>query len=274
MTVDKPDPTPHATAIPSVARRLVILVIGLVFAIHTFLVFVWISPVNPFRDAVGPKNVSSYINNPVFDFEQSWSVFAPTPRRGGENVRIRAFIGKPGSKNGTVTDWYDITADEDQRIKYLVNPSSIHSATRRLGGNINKAMGAYNAAQKRVVAANFVMTPRSKMVTALDQTNTHGVQGRLNNEDYVRNDEMLTRFGTMYAIARWGKGVSMVQFLVGHRTVPNFTSRNDVNFLDVPFHYNKIGWRKAIPGSADAQAAFNGYVDQAPAKSPAKKDGE
>ena len=46
-------------------------------------------------------------------------MFAPTPRRGGENVQVRAYNGE----TGTTTDWFDITADEDERI--------LHVPTRR-----------------------------------------------------------------------------------------------------------------------------------------------
>ena len=97
-----------------------------------------------------------------------------------------------------------------------------------------------------------------------------------NIQQYIDNDNMLTRFGTMYATARWGKGVTAVEFQVGHRSVPNFTKRNEINFLDVPFTYYRVGIRKAMPGNADAQAAFDGYVKKAPAPKSTKssKDGE
>lgn len=264
--MDQPEPSPHATSIPSAPRRSIILALVAVAVVHSFLVMLWVMPVNPFRDAVGEKRLNSYINNDVFPFEQSWSVFAPTPRRGGENVVIRAFIGKPGSKTGHLTDWFDITADEDQRIKYLVNPSRFHSATRRLGGNVNAAMAQFSLTQKRLVAANFVTTPRKELATYLYKTNTRGDAGKLNIIGYLRNDEMLTRYGTMYATARWGKGVSLVEFRVGHRTVPNYSLRTKVNFLDVPFTYYLVGWRAAMPGNHDAQAAFDGYVKKATAK--------
>ena len=261
---------------PSIGRRVVVIAIGVVLAIHTALITIWIQPSNPFRDAVGGDHLYSYINNKVFPLEQSWSVFAPTPRRGGENVKVRAYYGKPGSKNGRVTEWFDITADEDQRIKYLVNPSRFHSATRRLGGNINSTVGTFNEKQKLLVAGHLYTSPRSKLKDLLKQANTRGLVGLANIDQYIDNDEMLTRFGTMYATARWGKGVSAVEFQVGHRSVPNFTKRNELNFLDVPFTYYRVGIRKAMPGNSDAQAAFDGYVHKAPASKSKKssKDGE
>jgi hypothetical protein len=271
--VEEPKASRHATPIPSIGRRLVIVVIGVVFAVHTFLVTLWVMPPNPFRDAVGGENLHTYINNDVFPFEQSWSVFAPTPRRGGENVKIRAYYGEPGSKNGRVTEWFDITGDEDKRIKYLVNPSRFHSATRRLGGNINSTVGQFNEQQRLVIAGALYTSPRSELAKLLVRYNTKGLVGNANIGQYLDNDVMLTRYGTMYATARWGKGVSAVEFQVGHRSVPNFSKRNDINFLDVPFTYYRVGIRKAIPGNADAQAAFDGYVHKAPAAK-SSKDGE
>ncbi len=261
---------------PSIGRRVVIIGFGVVLAIHTALITIWIQPNNPFRDAVGGEHLSTYINNNVFPFEQSWSVFAPTPRRGGENVKVRAYYGKPGGKDTRVTEWYDITADEDQRIKYLVNPSRFHSATRRLGGNINSTVGQFNERQRLLVSRPVYTSPRSALTKLLVKFNTKGLVGQANIKQYIDNDEMLTRYGTMYATARWGKGVTAVEFQVGHRSVPNFSKRNEVDFLDVPFTYYRVGIRKAMPGNADAQAAFDGYVNKAPATKSenSSKDGE
>lgn len=268
--------SPHAIPLPSIGRRVVIIAIGLGFALHSFLVTLWVMPPNPFRDAVGGENLAHYINNHYVPLEQSWSVFAPTPRRGGENVKVRAYYGKPDSKNVRVTEWFDITADEDQRIKYLVNPSRFHSATRRLGGNINSTVGQFNDQQRLLIAKPVFTSPRSDLTKLLLKYNTRGLVGQANIQQYIDNDDMLTRFGTMYATARWGKGVTAVEFQVGHRSVPNFTKRNEINFLDVPFTYYRVGIRKAMPGNADAQAAFDGYVKKAPAPKSTKssKDGE
>lgn len=257
-------PTRHATTVPPASRRTVVLMVALVAIIHSFLVMLWVMPVNPIRDAVGNQRLTSYINNRAFPFEQSWSVFAPTPRRGGENVLIRAYLGDYKSDTGRLTEWFDITTNEDQRIKYLVNPSRFHSATRRLGGNVNSAVGSFTPLELKIVGANFVQTPRTTMIKQLAAANTRGVVGEGDILSYARNDDMLTRFSTMYATARWGRGVSLIQYRVGHRSVPPYINRKDINFLDVPYSYYTFGLRKAMPGSAQAQAAFEAYVAKAP----------
>ena len=235
-------PTRHATELPSAGRRAVVVVIALVFAVHSALVTVWVMPSNPIRDGAG--RVDAYVNNGFVPFEQSWSVFAPTPRRGGENVHVRAYDGE----TGTTTDWYDITADEDERILHVPNPSRIHAVTRRLGGDVNAQLPGLTEAQVDLISSD---------------SPSHDQLVRRLPDDLVRVDEMLTRFATMYA-ARWDDRVSMVQVRIGHRSVPAFAKRDRVDLVEVPFTYQTIGWRKPVYGDAAAQAAFDGYVDRAP----------
>jgi hypothetical protein len=258
-------PTRHAVQLPSGRRRALVWVIALVAVAHSFLIMVWDMPANPIRDAVGQQRLANYITNDYFPFEQSWSVFAPTPRRGGENVVVRAFIGDPKTGEGKLTNWFDVTSNEDARIKYLVNPSRIHSATRRVGGNINAAMPKFSVQQQLLTRQNYVETSPGVLYQRLAKLNTTGAAGRENLIGYARNDNMLTRFLTMYATARWGKGITMIQFKIGHRSVPNYSRRHDENFLDVPFTYYTFGFRRAVPApNHDAQAAFDRYAPKAP----------
>lgn len=238
-------PTRHAAELPSAGRRAVVLVIGLAFAVHSFLVMVWVMPTNPIRDVIGADRVQAYVENDIVAFEQSWSVFAPTPRRGSENVHVRAYDGE----TGTTTDWYDITADEDARILHVPNPSRIHPVTRRLGGEINAQLPELTDAQLELISAD--VPSRDEMVRRLP-------------DELVRVDEMLTRFATLYAGARWGDHVSMVQVRVGHRSVPDFDDRDRTDLVEVPFTYRTLGWRTAAPHDDAAQAAFDAYVDRAP----------
>ena len=238
-------PTRHATELPSRGRRAVVAGVAVLAAVHSVLVMVWVMPTNPIRDAIGADRVDGYINNGIVPFEQSWSVFAPTPRRAGENVQVRAYNGE----TGTTTEWFDITADEDEHILQVPNPSRVHAVTRRLGASANEQLADLANRQLDLVSSD--VPSRREML-------------RLLPDDDVDLDEMLTRFGTMYAIARWGDGVTMVQIKIGHRRVPAFANRSRADFLDVPFTYRTIGWRKALRGDAEAQAAFDGYVDRAP----------
>jgi hypothetical protein len=237
-------PSRHATDLPSFGRRAVVGGIAVIAVVHSILVMLWVMPTNPIRDAIGNQRVERYIDNGVVPFEQNWSVFAPTPRRAGESVSVRAYLGE----TGTTTHWFDITADEDKRIRHVMNPSRIHVVTRRLGGDANELLADLSDAQRDLVASD---TPSHREMT------------RRLPGDYVVVDDMLTRFVTMYAIGRWGDGVSRVQARIGHRLVPAFARRHRVDFQDVPFTDQTLGWRRAVRGDAAAQAAFDGYVYRA-----------
>ena len=232
----------HVTELPSRGRRAVVLAIAVVLTVHSVLVLMWVMPSNPIRDAIGPRLVERYIGNALVPFEQNWSVFAPTPRRAGENVLVRAYFGE----TGRTTAWFDITADEDDRARPLVAPSRIHTVTRRLGGDANDQLGELTDAQLAVVRTDAPL--RAKL---------HRLPS-----DYLVVDDMLTRFASLYAAARWGVGISKVQVRVGHRFVPAYADRHRVDFENVPFTYQTLGWRKVVPGGAAAQAAFDGYVER------------
>lgn len=253
----------HRTEAPRPTRRALVWLLASAALIHSLLIMVWVMPDNPTRQAVGAQRLADYVT-PYF--EQSWSVFAPTPRRGGENVVVRAYVGDiKHLDQGKVSPWFDVTADEDARIKYLVNPSRIHTATRRLGGNINAAMAKFSTRQKLLVRGGYVTASPDVLVARLKKLNRSGAGGVANIQAFGTHQEMLTRFLSMYARARWGRDVTMIQYAVGHRSVPNFNVRHDEKFLDVPFTYYAFGWRKVIGASDDAQDAFDGYVDRAPA---------
>lgn len=259
----RPGASRHATSIPSASRRAVILVVAALLAVHSLLVVLWVMPSNPLRDAVGDERVSSYINNDYVSFEQAWSIFAPVPRRADENVKVRATLGRP--EDGRRTTWFDITADEDRRIEHLVNPSRIHSATHRLGGGINATVRQLNPGQRRIVAARASSSTSEDLRRRLVEASTAGPVGLEDIDRYLLNEEMLVRFGTMYAVARWGDDVSAVEFKVGHRSVPTFDHRHDLHVGEVPFTYSMVGQRAATRPGTDAQRAFDAYVARAPA---------
>lgn len=255
-------PSRHQTEARGAGRRSVVWLLTAVALVHSVLIMLWVMPDNPTRQAVGAERLASYIN-PYF--EQSWSVFAPTPRRGGENVVIRAYVGDPDKpEDAKVSPWFDITADEDARIKYLANPSRIHSATRRVGGNLNATIAGFTPQQTTLIRGNYVQDPVSVLSKRLREINRAGPAGVARVKEFDTNQEIMTRFVSMYAKARWGKDVTLVQMRVGHRSVPNFNVRHDQKFLDVPFTYYVFGWRNVIAAPADAQAAFDKYVEKAP----------
>lgn len=245
---------------PSLLRRLVVVTIGVVLAVHTAAITIWIQPPNPFRDAVGGENLYRYINNEFFPFEQSWSVFAPTPRRISDTIRLRAVVEDPKTGQETRTEWVDVTTLVTRKIKYDITPARIEEATRRIGARINSNMFKFNQEQKLLVQGGYLKTSTDKLAEALLAAKGDG-QGDANEINaYILYDDMLVRFATMYAQAAWDGKVTQIQYKVGYQAVPAYAQRNNVKVNDVRVTWWDFGWRKAQPGSSSAQKAFDSYV--------------
>lgn len=252
-------PSAHATTVPAGARRIVMPLLAVVALVHSALVMLWVMPDNPMRDAVGADRVASYVN-PYF--EQSWSIFAPVPRRVGENVVVRATLHDAGGDT-RVTEWHDITAAEDRRVKHLANPSRIHSATRRLASGVNEVLVGASPALAAAIAGDLRGDSRAVIRSTIGSQAATGAAGSSAISGYLRSEEMLTRLATAYAVARWGPEVESVQLRIGRRSVPEFAARADAAFADVAFTYRLIGWRDARRSTGEAQSAFDDYVRSA-----------
>ena len=137
-----PTPSRHATELPSKGRRAVVVGIAVIAVVHSVLVMVWVMPTNPIRDAIGADRVSRYINNGVVPFEQSWSVFAPTPRRGGENVQVRAYDGETRRDDGLVRHHRERGRTHQARPEPVAHPcgdaASRRGCQRALRGSVRR----------------------------------------------------------------------------------------------------------------------------------------
>ncbi len=231
-------------------------VLALVAIGHSFLVGLWALPENPMRDAVGQDRLSGYANP---WFEQSWSVFAPMPRRVDESLAIRAIRTDPQTGEKQVTGWFDITGHDDKRTLFSVNPVRMKSVTHRLAGNINTAMATFNLAQQDLVRKGVVDSSKPALKNALLDPAVGPAAAKPSTiAAFLRNDLMAVRFATMYAEARWGGRVEQIQYRVGRREVPPHGHRTD--FAGVPGDVKTFGWRRAIVGSRGAQAGFDAYA--------------
>lgn len=250
--------SPHAAEVPTYGRRWTVYILAFLAIGHSMLIMLWAAPANPMRDAVGGERLRSYIY-PYF--EQSWSVFAPTPRRVGENFKLRANIVDPKTGEKHVTAWFDVTGHEDQKISYDLNPERVQSATRRIAGNINYSMSTFNPTQRRLVQSGSIEKPRFELQKdLLDPAVGPNAAKAADVIDYIRNDEMAVRFATMYAQATWGGEIVQIQYRLGRRSVPPYADRNRINLRDVRFDYFSFGWRKPIPAGKDARDGFDAYV--------------
>ncbi|MEJ7636332.1 DUF5819 family protein [Aeromicrobium sp.] len=256
---DSPAGSRHSTTEFRASRRTFAWILGLLIAVHSFLVLLWVAPVNPMRDAVGNERLTTYINKG--HFEQSWSVFAPTPRRLSDTIRLRALVKDPKTGQVSRTEWVDVTALVTRKIKYDITPPRVEEATRRLGSRINAAMFKFNQDQKLLVQGSYITTSTDELAKAMLAAKGTGAGDVAEINAYILYDEMLTRFASMYTEATFGGKVTQIQYKVGYQAVPPYAQRNTVKVSDVRVTNWDFGWRKAIPGTKDAQRAFDGYVE-------------
>lgn len=261
------EPTRHHAELPRASKRLVAACIVLAAVVHSFLVMLWVMPANPIRSAVGPARVQRYISNPVLPLDQSWSVFAPVPIHGEEYILIRAFIGDPATGVGKLTNWYDVSADYESRIPYVLTPSRVHLVPARVAANLGQTGANLNPAQKKVLSVGFDRRHLPQLRRALLKLNKGGADGRRAVTAYLKYDEMMTRYVSLYARARWGSGITLVQYQIGIRWVPDFTQRHQYTLQDVKVAFTVHGFRPATwsSGGDATRRIFAKYVRRAPA---------
>jgi hypothetical protein len=249
-------PSRHSTAVPGRRAKVFVGALAVLAIGHSLLIGLWVVPANPVRDAVGTDRLSAYVNP---WFQQSWSVFAPTPRRADESFAIRALRVDPHTGKKRVTAWFDITRDDGNR--QTLNPARIESAPHRLAGDLNGAVATFNLAQQDLVQDRLADPLSPDLRKALLDPDVGPVPARpAAVTAYLRNDEMAVRFATMYAAAQWGGRIEQVQYRLGHREVPPYAGRTD--FAKVKFDVRTFGWRKAIAGGHSAQTGFDSYVER------------
>ena len=260
------EPTRHATALPSPRSRIVVGFIVALAAVHSFIVMLWVMPANPIRLAVGEDLVTSYIVNPVMPFDQTWAVFAPNPKSAEEVVEVRAFIGNAKTGVGKITSWYPITDVHDARVKYLITPPRAHMIPRRIMTSLLKLSGGFAPAQQKVLEEGFDADTLPTLRTALVTGNASGEAGLAAIDEYLRHEDTMRRYFTLYSRARWGPGVTLVQLRHGYRQAPAFGVRHIESMAGANVTFTTLGFRPvADVGGDDAQRAFDRYVFKAPA---------
>lgn len=223
-------------------------------ALHTVLLALWLSPANPARDSIGPSVLGSYVE-PYF--EQSWDGLDPRAQYVDESFRIRANVATAGGKKMRVTPWLDLTTVENGSLRHELDQARVHLIARRLATNLNAAMYAMAPAQRKLVTTNYITTP----IATLRQRLLAAGSDRAAVQMYMAYDQMATQFASMYARAKWGDDTILeVQYLVGRRTVPDYSERGSKTLKDVDYLWFPFGYRKAYRGSYEAQVAFDSYV--------------
>lgn len=235
-------------------QRHLIGALAFLAVLHSAVLVFWLAPSSPARNAIGSRNLTTYVN-PYF--QQSWQVLDPSAQFLDESFRMRARVKDIGGGKSRVTDWVDLTSAEDDALRHDISPARVHVIARKLATNLNGAMYALNADQRKLVRTSYVSTPLSTLRGKMAQA------GDLQAADtYMKYDLMATRFASMYAKAKFGGRILQVQYLIGRRTVPPFPERESASLKDKKFAQFAFGYRAAYKGSYEAQSAFDDYVEK------------
>jgi hypothetical protein len=259
------EPTRHATVLPSRRSRVVVGLIGALASVHSLLVMLWVMPANPIRQTIGEDVVTSYILNPVMPLDQTWAVFAPNPKSSEEVVEVRAFAGDAVTGVGKLTSWYSITDVHDVRAQYLITPPRAHMIPRRIMSSMLRVSSRFTPAQQQVLQQGFDASTLPTLRTALLKGEERGAAGRLAVDEYLRHEATMRRYFTLYARARWGPDVTLIQLRYGYRQAPPFADRHTRSMAGADVDFTVLGFRPVADiGGGDAQRVFDRYVDQAP----------
>ncbi|WP_420113938.1 DUF5819 family protein [Pseudactinotalea sp.] len=229
-----------------------------VVLVHTLIIATYVGPTTPVRTLIGSDTLRSYAL-PVFD--QSWRIFAPTPRRIAVNLEVRAEYIDPASGETVRTGWVDLVEGEDSLIAGNPFPPRISLAARRVANNLNTVMGDLNAAQRELINASYLTTPIADLGTTLvDRTDSSVPTGAVGR--YMTYDAAATHLATLYWTAHLGNDVELqhVQYRTGRRSVPTWAPGAPGSIDDASIGWTTYGWRALRVLSEDELALFSSYL--------------
>lgn len=228
--------------------------------LHTGIIATWVGPQTPVRMAVGNEALRAYV---VPVFEQSWMIFAPTPRRVAVNLEVRAEYIDPATGQPVITDWFDLVDLEDALIEGNPFPPRMSLASRRVANTLNAVMDDLNETQIELVAENYLTTPvdvlGNRMVDVGDDSVPAGTVGR-----YVTYEAAAVRLASLYyTVILEEAELTYVQFRTGSRYVPTWEPGAPRGIDDAEVTWRDYGWRPATPLSSDEVDSFVSYIDAA-----------
>lgn len=235
-------------------QKWFVALLGLVVVVHSVLLTLWLAPSSPIRDLVGSRGLASYVD-PYF--QQSADSVDPDAQYIDESFQVRALVESDNAKKPHVTDWVDLTAEEDKHVRDHLAPARVHVIARRLATNLNGVMFALDPKQRAIVPRTKAKTLPSKLESKLNAAGDNPVAV----QNFMAYNQMATQFASLYAAAKWKGEIFQVEFKVGRRVVPPFAKRHTDKLADVGYLWFAFGWRPAFHGSLDAQSAFDSYVE-------------
>ncbi|QZQ53676.1 hypothetical protein KZI27_00085 (plasmid) [Curtobacterium sp. TC1] len=215
-----------------------------------FASFLWIAPPTAMRQLVPGDLLERYM---LPWFGQSWSVFAPDPINGDNEILVRAQIS---SDNGAATVWVSATDVEYALAWHNPFPPKAATMGAHQAASFRDAWGALNTKQREVAGRSFTNEPA--LERALEILGPTAVAAR-----YLQEDERTAAYATEVAYSIWGSRVEAVQFRVQRHGIVPFASRNDIKPQRPAPVVAATGWRNVGFSFSRADDGFRNTFQKA-----------
>lgn len=234
MTVtDNPPST-----LPPVVRRL----LGALLAaavVHTLLVLLWVMPQNVVKDQVNGRWLASYVQ-PFFD--QSWSVFAPVPKRGAIDLEVRG-----RDADGRTTRWFPITQRELKQVRLSLTPARTVLMTQDSANQLDDSRQNLSEKQREVAMADAGSA--ASLTSRLRSAPGKADAARA----YLVDDAVVVRLASLVAAERWNGRPTQVQVRTIRYQVKAYGTRGRTVVRFDPVVY---GWRDIVDTTRVERRAF------------------
>ncbi|SKA96329.1 hypothetical protein SAMN06295879_2201 [Agreia bicolorata] len=238
--------TQTSVRFPRSIKRGISSLLIVFLAWHVFASFLWIAPPTPLRDLVPGNVLQSYM---IPWFGQSWSVFAPEPINGDNEILIRARLGS--GSDPVSTEWINATDIEYQLAYHNLFPPKAATMGMHQAADFRSAWAKLNAQQQTAVSRDI---PEGTELTDL----LAGDGGNLSDAalSYVDQEKRTNAYATEVAYAVWGDRVVSVQYLVQRQPIIPFQNRNDPDAAKpTPISFS-TGWRDPSTSFETSDEAF------------------
>lgn len=223
---------------------------AILVALHLGAMYLWIAPENAMSRALSPA-LASYV---LPAWQQSWSLFAPTPVHAGYYLEVRSQPrasgnNSTGNKDTTSTNtatsdttsgsvpasltasktagegsWIDASDTELQGLRGHLLPTTAINITNKLASGINEHVNGLSTDQKEVFGQDFIEQPWDDMTGAVfsspDKVTDSFAAGLI-------WDRAATAYATQYLRASANIADSdLVQYQIVRVTAPPFDKRD------------------------------------------------
>ena len=238
---------------PSLCARATALVVATVLLAHFAATFISVAPEDVLSNTV--ESTAAQYMSPLFD--QSWSLYAPTPRfvkrNGSPQLIIRARLEDPRTKQLSTTSWLNVSSHE-QSQKHD-NPFAPRTTwlTEELVFRMMNARDALSRNQLSLTRGDYSNAGWRELRADL---NRQAGASTDDIADYVQKERVVAALATQYARARWGPSVRAVQVRCVFRMIPRFEDQS----AGPTTKSDELGWRSTLTFVGQSERLFADYA--------------